>query len=136
MAWLTASQALAALGVQPQTLYANVSRGRIQAKPDPQDPRRSLYKSEDVKRLAGRKVGRRTVANVAAEAIGWGDPVLPSSISTMPTGACGIAAGMRPYWPPRRHSNRLQRCCGKRGKSPHRLPPMICPGPTARWRQP
>lgn len=40
MAWLTASQALAALGVQPQTLYANVSRGRIQAKPDPQDPRR------------------------------------------------------------------------------------------------
>ncbi|PRD50149.1 citrate synthase [Phyllobacterium myrsinacearum] len=86
MAWLTASQALAALGVQPQTLYANVSRGRIQAKPDPQDPRRSLYKSEDVKRLAGRKAGRRTVANVAAEAIGWGDPVLPSSISTIADG--------------------------------------------------
>ncbi|MBA8876853.1 citrate/2-methylcitrate synthase [Phyllobacterium myrsinacearum] len=86
MAWLTASQALAALGVQPQTLYANVSRGRIQAKPDPQDPRRSLYKSEDVKRLAGRKAGRRTVASVAAEAIGWGDPVLPSSISTIADG--------------------------------------------------
>ncbi|MBR7559170.1 citrate synthase, partial [Mycobacterium tuberculosis] len=67
-------------------LYANVSRGRIQAKPDPQDPRRSLYKSEDVKRLAGRKAGRRTVANVAAEAIGWGDPVLPSSISTIADG--------------------------------------------------
>ncbi|MGO4452357.1 citrate/2-methylcitrate synthase [Phyllobacterium sp. TAF24] len=86
MAWLTASQALAALGVQPQTLYANVSRGRIQAKPDPQDPRRSLYKSEDIKRLAGRKAGRRTVANVAAEAIGWGDPVLPSSVSTIVDG--------------------------------------------------
>lgn len=86
MAWLTASQALAILGVQPQTLYANVSRGRILAKPDPQDPRRSLYKSEDVKRLAGRKAGRRTVANVAAEAIGWGDPVLPSSISTIADG--------------------------------------------------
>jgi citrate synthase len=75
MAWLTATEALAALGVQPQTLYANVSRGRIRAKPDPKDPRRSLYDS-----------GRRTVAAVAAEAIGWGDPVLASSVSTVAEG--------------------------------------------------
>jgi citrate synthase len=86
MAWLTATEAVAALGVQPQTLYANVSRGRIRAKPDPKDPRRSLYDSGDVKRLAGRRSGRRTVATVAAEAIGWGDPVLASSVSTVAEG--------------------------------------------------
>src|SRR5579883_3490404 len=86
MAWLTATEALTALGVQRQTLYANVSRGRIRAKPDPKDPRRSLYDSGDVKRLAGRGGGRRTVAAVAAETIGWGDPVLASSLSTASEG--------------------------------------------------
>lgn len=86
MAWLTATEALTALGVQRQTLYANVSRGRIRAKPDPKDPRRSLYDGGDVKRLAGRGGGRRTVAAVAAETIGWGDPVLASSLSTVAGG--------------------------------------------------
>jgi citrate synthase len=86
MAWLTAGEALAALGVRQQTLYANVSRGRIQAKPDPKDPRRSLYDSSDVKRLAGRHGGRRSAAAVAAETIGWGEPVLSSSVSTVAVG--------------------------------------------------
>src|SRR5579883_2189740 len=86
MAWLTATEALAALGVERQTLYANVSRGRIRAKPDPKDPRRSLYDSGDVKRLAGRRGGRRSAAAIAAEAIGWGDPVLSSSVSTVADG--------------------------------------------------
>ncbi|MES2185096.1 MAG: citrate synthase [Pseudomonadota bacterium] len=84
--WLTAPQALAALGVRPQTLYANVSRGRIRAQPDPQNPQRSLYHHEDVQRLASRRAGRRTVAAVAAAAIGWGDPVLPSGLSTVVDG--------------------------------------------------
>ncbi|HXW18923.1 MAG TPA: citrate synthase, partial [Roseiarcus sp.] len=83
MAWLTATEALAALGVQRQTLYANVSRGRIRAKPDPKDSRRSLYDGGDVKKLAGRRAGRRSAAAIAAGAIGWGDPVLPSSVSTV-----------------------------------------------------
>ncbi|HEY4371852.1 MAG TPA: citrate synthase [Burkholderiales bacterium] len=86
MAWLTARQALAALEVRTQTLYANVSRGRIRARPDPADSRRSLYHSEDVKRLARRRAGRRTVEAVAAQAIGWGDPVLASGISTVVDG--------------------------------------------------
>jgi len=86
MAWIPAAQALAALDVQPQTLYANVSRGRIRAKPDPKDSRRSLYHSEDVNRLAARRAGRRTVAAVAAQTIGWGDPVLTSGISTIAQG--------------------------------------------------
>ena len=86
MAWLSAQQALAVLEVRPQTLYANVSRGRIRTKPDPKDPRRSLYNGEDVKRLASRRAGRRAAASVAAEAIRWGDPVLPSGVSTIAAG--------------------------------------------------
>ena len=83
MAWLTAKEALAFLQVQPQTLYANVSRGRVRAKPDPKDSRRSLYHADDVKRMASRHTGRRSAAAVAAQAIAWGDPVLPTSISTV-----------------------------------------------------
>jgi citrate synthase len=86
MAWMTGAQALAVLGVRPQTLYANVSRGRIRAKPDPKDSRRSLYNSEDVERLASRPAGRRPAASVAAAAIGWGDPVLASGVSTIEKG--------------------------------------------------
>jgi citrate synthase len=86
MSWLTAEEALAELGTKPQTLYANVSRGRIRAKADPADPRRSLYQESDVKRLAERHAGRRKSETVAAEAISWGDPVLTSSISTIAAG--------------------------------------------------
>ncbi len=84
--WLNATEALARLGSKPQSLYANVSRGRIRAKPDPEDSRRSLYREEDVERLALRARGRRSSATVASEAISWGDPVLPSAISTITGG--------------------------------------------------
>ena len=84
--WLTASQALARLGSKRQSLYANVSRGRIRAKPDPADSRRSLYREEDIDRLAARARGRRSTATVASEAISWGDPVLSSAISTVSDG--------------------------------------------------
>ncbi len=86
MEWLTSDEALAVLGIRRQTLYANVSRGRVRAKPDPKDSRRSLYHGEDVKRLAGRRPGRRSAAAVASEAIGWGDPVLASGVSTVAQG--------------------------------------------------
>ncbi|WP_244915101.1 citrate synthase [Rhizobium sullae] len=84
--WITTEEALARLGTKPQTLYANVSRGRIRAKPDPADPRRSLYQADDVGRLAERHAGRRQSAAVAAEAIRWGEPVLPTAISTISDG--------------------------------------------------
>ncbi len=86
MGWLNAAQALQALGVRPQTLYASVSRKRIRAKADPADPRRSLYHEADVRRLARRRVGPRKVEEVAAGAIEWGDPVLPSAVSTVAAG--------------------------------------------------
>lgn len=83
MSWLTAEEALARLGTKPQTLYANVSRGRIAARPDPDDPRKSLYRQDDVERLARRKQGRRPARMVAAESIAWGEPVLDTAISTI-----------------------------------------------------
>lgn len=99
MDWLTASEALALLGTQPQTLYANVSRGRIKAKRDPSDSRKSLYRGDDVRRLAQRAVGRRRQDAVAAQAMQWGDPVLRTGISTVADGrllyrgrdACALA---------------------------------------------
>ncbi len=86
MSWLTAAQALQVLGVRPQTLYANVSRRKIRAKPDPKDTRRSLYHEVDVRKLARRRGGRRKAETVAAGAIEWGDPILSSALSTVADG--------------------------------------------------
>lgn len=86
MTWMTAAQALDVLKVRPQTLYANVSRGKIRARPDRADPRRSVYHRGDVLEMARRAKGRRKVEAVAAQAIEWGDPVLPSAISTVVDG--------------------------------------------------
>ncbi len=85
--WLSAADALALLGTRPQTLYANVSRGRIKAKPDPRDPRKSLYRGDDVRRLAQRGTGRRKQETVATEAIRWGEPVMQTALSTIADGA-------------------------------------------------
>lgn len=52
--WIPRTEVLARLGVKPQTLYAYVSRGRITARPDPDNPRCSLYAAEDVARLLDR----------------------------------------------------------------------------------
>ena len=86
MSWLTATQALQLLQVRPQTLYANVSRKKIRAKPDPKDTRRSLYHETDVRKMARQHGGRRKAAVVAAAAIQWGDPILPSAVSTVVEG--------------------------------------------------
>ena len=51
--WIPRAEVLSLLGVKTQTLYAYVSRGRITARPDPADPRRSLYAAADVARLKG-----------------------------------------------------------------------------------
>lgn len=84
--WLSAAEALRRLNVKPQTLYANVSRGRVRAKPDPADPRRSLYSHDDIDRLARKATGRPRAESVAAHAISWGEPVLASAISTVAHG--------------------------------------------------
>jgi len=84
--WLTAAEVQGRLGVQAQTLYAYVSRGRIEARPDQTDPRKSLYRAEDVARLEQRKARSRKAAHVAADAIAWGEPVLASAITTVSGG--------------------------------------------------
>ncbi|GJJ01645.1 citrate synthase [Duganella rhizosphaerae] len=86
MVWMTAAEALKVLNVRPQTLYANVSRGKIRAKSDEADPRRSLYHRDDIQRMASRSNGRRKIEMVSAQAMQWGDPVLPSAISTAADG--------------------------------------------------
>jgi citrate synthase len=84
--WITAEAARTRLGVRPQTLYAYVSRGRLQVRADPDDPRRSLYRAADVAGLNARKARGRKAADVAASAIAWGEPVLESAITTVSDG--------------------------------------------------
>lgn len=84
--WISAEAACAALGVRPQTLYAYASRGRLEARADPADPRRSLYRAADVAALTARKGRSRKVSDVAAAAISWGEPVLASAITTVAQG--------------------------------------------------
>ena len=81
--WISAEDARARLAVRAQTLYAYVSRGRISVRPDPADPRRSLYRAADIAALAERKSRSRKISDVAAGAISWGEPVLASEITTV-----------------------------------------------------
>jgi citrate synthase len=81
--WLSAAETQARLKIRPQTLYAYVSRGRLEAKQDGADPRRSLYRAADVARLEARKARGRKAATVAEDAIAWGEPVLASSITAV-----------------------------------------------------
>ena len=84
--WISAEAACQRLGVRPQTLYAYVSRNPVQVRADPSDPRRSLYHVADIAVLAKRKTRSRRVADVAALAIAWGEPVLESAITTVAHG--------------------------------------------------
>ena len=84
--WIDAAEARRRLGVRAQTLYAYVSRGRIRAQPDSRDPRRGAYAAADVDLLALRKSRGRKAADVAADAIAWGEPVLTSAITTVNQG--------------------------------------------------
>src|SRR5204862_1017690 len=81
--WIAAEEARDRLGVRPQTLYAYVSRGRVQVRADPSDPRRSLYRAADIAALTQRKTRSRKVSDVAAGAMAWGEPVLASEITTV-----------------------------------------------------
>jgi citrate synthase len=84
--WLTRAEALRELKVRPQTLYAYASRGQVGVRRDPDDPKRSLYRSEDVAALvARRRRGRRPDA-IAASTIWLGEPIIATTISTIHAG--------------------------------------------------
>jgi citrate synthase len=86
--WITRAEVLERLAVKPQTLYAYVSRGRIAARPDPEDPRRSLYAVEDVARLADRspRSGARP-SPVPGGGLSRGEAVIDSGIAAVLDGS-------------------------------------------------
>ena len=84
--WIPAAEALARLGLKPQSLYAYVSRGLLTARADPLDSRRSLYRVREVEALAARRRRSRRPSEVAAGAMTWGEPVLSSAITTVQDG--------------------------------------------------
>ena len=83
---IAADEVCQRLGIRPQTLYAYVSRGLLEAAADGADSRRSLYREAEVDALAARKKAGRSRPVVAAKAINWGDPVLETRISTVVRG--------------------------------------------------
>jgi len=81
--WLTRDEALELLKVRPQTLYAYVSCGQIGMRPDPDDPRRSLYRAADISGLTRRRERGKRPAAIAASTIAWGEPIITTAISTV-----------------------------------------------------
>lgn len=84
--WLSAQEVMDRLNIRAQTLYAYVSRGRIEARAQADDPRKSLYRKADIVRLETRKARGRKAAAVAQETIAFGEPILASAITTIQSG--------------------------------------------------
>ena len=83
---MTQEEASAALRVRQQTLYAYVSRGRIEVCPDPTDSRRSLYRAEDIATLQRKRDLGRARDSIAASTMSWGEPIIATQISTISHG--------------------------------------------------
>ncbi|UVE67847.1 citrate synthase family protein [Burkholderia pyrrocinia] len=84
--WITLTEAARRLGVRAQTVYAYASRGSIAVMQDPDDPRKSLYRAEDVVALCRKKqVGRKRAA-LAASTIFGAEPCIYSGITTFSMG--------------------------------------------------
>src|SRR5580765_7293998 len=88
--WLPMDEACRVLGVRPQTIYAYVSRGKLEVMPDPGDSRRSLYRAEDVAGMAKRKLAGRKRETLAANALFGSEPSIPTAL-------CSFFRG-RPYY--------------------------------------
>ncbi len=88
--WISMDDACRQLGVRPQTVYAYVSRGKLEVMPDPADTRRSLYRAEDVAGLARRKQAGRKHETVAANTLSGAEPSIPTAL-------CAFFRG-RPYY--------------------------------------
>ncbi|MES2944203.1 MAG: citrate synthase [Pseudomonadota bacterium] len=84
------NEACRLLGVQPQTIYAYVSRNKLEVMPDPADSRRSLYRAEDVAGLAKRKEAGRKYETLAANTLFGSEPSIPTAL-------CAFFRG-RPYY--------------------------------------
>jgi citrate synthase len=89
-AWMSMDEACGLLGVRPQTIYAYVSRGKLEVMTDPADTRRSLYRAEDVAGLARRKQAGRKHETVATNTLFGAEPSIPTAL-------CAFFKG-RPYY--------------------------------------
>lgn len=78
--YLTRAETLGILQIKLQTLYAYVSRGWIRSVPQG-DKGRRLYARQDVERMKSRADARSGHASVAAAAMRWGEPIIPSTIT-------------------------------------------------------
>jgi citrate synthase len=75
-----ASEAMKILKIRQQTLYAYVSRGWIRS--IRQSGRKDrLYLRDDLERMAARSLARSGHGAVAASAMNWGEPIIPTSIT-------------------------------------------------------
>ncbi len=88
--WISLNEACRLLQVRPQTIYAYVSRGKLEVVPDPVDTRRSLYRAEDVAGLAKRKQAGRKHQTLAANTLFGSEPSIPTAL-------CSFFRG-RPYY--------------------------------------
>lgn len=88
--WISLNETCRVLGVRPQTVYAYVSRSKLEVMPDPKDTRRSLYRAEDVAALAKRKQDGRKSETVATNALFGAEPSIPTALTTFFRG--------RPYY--------------------------------------
>ncbi|WP_092137977.1 citrate synthase family protein [Cupriavidus sp. YR651] len=80
--WITMDEVCSRLGVRPQTIYAYVSRGKLEAVSDPADTRRSLYRADDVANLAKRKQAGRKHETLATNTLFGAEPSIPTALST------------------------------------------------------
>ncbi|CAN7415334.1 citrate synthase family protein [Acidovorax sp. LjRoot118] len=79
--WISMTEACQLLGVQPQTIYAYVSRGKLEVMPDPADTRKSLYRAEDLSGLARRKKAGSKRETLATNTLFGSEPSIPTALS-------------------------------------------------------
>lgn len=79
--WISLDEACRRLGVRAQTVYAYVSRNKLEVMPDPADTRRSLYRAEDVAGLAKRKQDGRKHETLANNALFGAEPSIPTALT-------------------------------------------------------
>lgn len=84
--WITMEEVCQQLGVRPQTVYAYVSRGKVEVTPDPADSRRSLYRADDVNGLVKRKQSGRKHETLAQNTLFGAEPSMPTALSTFARG--------------------------------------------------
>lgn len=78
--YASAAEAMELLKIRQQTLYAYVSRGWVRSIPQPGKKDR-LYLREDLERMVARSRARSGHGAVAASAMNWGEPIIPTSIT-------------------------------------------------------